>query len=85
MEEVMPALQSYKESFPSHYILGGISSNSELNDDLTTLWERVASINDIQKKNEIVVTLDFSNVENYSLNAYTIFNRAIYTGKYNYK
>lgn len=62
-DEILPALEDYKENHPSHFVLGGITTETELSDDILALWNTIQlklKSTVINKRPEIIITLNLT-------------------------
>lgn len=59
--EIAPALENYKQNHPNDYLLGGITTETDLSSDLSTFWGSISQIkHNINKKNDLILSLDFN-------------------------
>ena len=83
-DELKPALLSYKEKEPHHFILGGITSESEITSDLATFKAALDSMKSFfpSVKNDVLIcfnTNEILNTKNYSsVKAFTWKNEKVF-------
>lgn len=78
--EIVPALDNYKQNHPDHYLLGGITTETDLSSDLSTFWHSIFQIkHSINKKTDLVLTLDFNVLNDISQS--NIYNVKAYFAK----
>ena len=83
-DEILPALENFKESHPTHFVLGGITTETELSDDILAFWNTIQkslkSTVIINKRPEIIISLDLTLFDKQELT----YNCKAYHGKKSY-